>query len=198
MLFGKTFNKKSCLGLIIKNNEKNKKLVTRIKKSSGRNNQGRITVRHRGGGYRKLYRLVDFKREKKYLQIKNVIYDPRRTAYIADCFSCYILLFNNYCKNRILKSISGLKNPLEGDCTELKYVPVGLEIHNIELKPGKGGQLVRSSGNSAKLLEKIGCYAKIQFTSGEVRLINLKCRATVGTLLSIKQKKKKKRVSPVG
>ena len=163
-----------------------KSLVTSLKKNAGRNNQGKITVRHQGGGSRKKYRLVDFKRNKDGI-VANVVgieYDPNRTANIA------LIAYADGLKSYILAP-EGLKVGMKimngptaevrvGNCLPLENVPVGTQVHNVELYPGKGGQLVRSAGMSAQLMAKEGKYATLRLPSGEMRMVALNCRATIG------------------
>ena len=161
-------------------------LVVSLRKNSGRNNQGKITVRHRGGGSRRKYRIIDFKRKKDGIPavVKTIEYDPNRTANIA------LIAYADGEKAYILAPV-GLKvgqqvmNGAEaeirvGNCLPLQNIPVGTQIHNIELYPGKGGQLVRAAGNSAQLMAKEGKYATLRLPSGEMRLVPLICRATIG------------------
>ena len=165
-----------------------KSLVASKKKNAGRNNQGRITVRHQGGGNRQKYRLVDFKRKKDNIPatVVGIEYDPNRTANIA--LICYADGEKSY-----INAPEGLKvgatvmNGAEaevsvGNCLPLANIPVGTLIHNIELYPGKGGQLVRSAGNSAQLMAKEGKYATLRLPSGEMRMVPLNCRATIGSI----------------
>ena len=163
-----------------------KSLVVSLKKNAGRNNQGKITVRHHGGGSRRKYRLVDFKRRKDNIPAKVVAieYDPNRTANIAlicyaDGEKAYIIAPN---KLKVGATImSGPEAEVRiGNCLPLANIPVGTEVHNIELYPGKGGQLVRSAGNSAQLMAKEGKYATLRLPSGEMRMVPVVCRATVG------------------
>jgi large subunit ribosomal protein L2 len=163
-----------------------KSLLVSLKKNSGRNNQGKITVRHRGGGTRKKYRLIDFKRNKDGVPavVVGIEYDPNRTANIA------LLQYADGEKRYILAPVglqvgATLMNGAEaeirvGNCLPLENIPVGTTIHNIELLPGKGGQLVRSAGNVAQLMAKEGRYATVRLPSGEMRLVLVKCRATIG------------------
>jgi large subunit ribosomal protein L2 len=163
-----------------------KSLLVSLKSKAGRNEQGRITVRHRGGGAKRKYRIIDFKRTKDGIPAKvaAIEYDPNRSANIA-------LL--NYAdgEKRYIISPNGLKvgdNVVSGPDADIKVgnalplrnIPVGTVIHNIELRPGKGGQLVRSAGNSAQLMAKEGNSAQIRLPSGEVRLVHADCRATIG------------------
>ena len=163
-----------------------KSLVVSLKKNAGRNSQGKITVRHRGGGSRRKYRIIDFKRYKDGIPatVKSIEYDPNRTANIA------LVAYADGEKAYILAPI-GLKvgqqimNGPEaeihvGNCLPLQNIPVGTQIHNIELYPGKGGQLVRAAGNSAQLMAKEGKYATLRLPSGEMRMVPIICRATIG------------------
>ena len=165
-----------------------KSLVVSLQKNSGRNNQGKITVRHRGGGSRRKYRLVDFKRKKDGIQanVLAIEYDPNRTANIA--LICYADGEKSY-----ILAPAGLKVGMKimngpeaevrlGNCLPLSEIPVGTLIHNIELYPGKGGQMVRSAGNSAQLMAKEGKYATLRLPSGEMRMVPVVCRATIGTV----------------
>ena len=168
-----------------------KSLVVHIKKNSGRNNQGKITVRHKGGGAKLKYRMVDFKRNKDGIPAKvvGIEYDPNRTANIA------LIVYADGTKSYILAPV-GLKvgdtvmNGLEaevrvGNALPMRAIPVGANIHNIEMKPGKGGQLVRSAGNVAQLMAKEGKYATVKLPSGEMRLLPIDCRATIGQVGNI-------------
>ena len=170
----------------ITTNKPEKSLLRPLRKTGGRNAYGRITVRHHGGGNRQKYRLIDFKREKDGIPAKvvSIEYDPNRTANIA------LLTYKDGEKRYILAPL-GLKvgDILEsGENADIKVgnalpiinIPVGTLIHNIELKPGKGGQLVRSAGNVAQLMAKDGNYAQVRLPSGEVRMVSINCRATVG------------------
>ena len=163
-----------------------KSLVVSLKKNSGRNNQGKITVRHQGGGYRTKYRLVDFKRNKDGIPAKvmTIEYDPNRTANIAlicyaDGQKSYILAPYGLKVGDTLMNGETAEVKL-GNCLPLANIPVGSSIHNIELYPGKGGQLVRSAGNSAQLMAKEGKYATLRLPSGEMRMVPIGCRATIG------------------
>ena len=170
----------------ITKSEPEKSLVVTLKKHSGRNNQGRITVRHRGGGYKVKYRIIDFKRNKDGIPAKvtSIEYDPNRSANIAlltyaDGEKRYILAPNKLFVGDTV--ISGKGSDIKvGNAMRLEDMPVGTMIHNIELKAGKGGQLVRSAGTSAQLMAKEGKYAHVRLPSGEVRLIRVECRATIG------------------
>ena len=165
-----------------------KALCTSLKKNSGRNNQGKITVRHHGGGSRRLYRNIDFKRTKDGISAKviGIEYDPNRTANIAlicyeDGEKAYILAPEGLTDG--MKVMNGPEAEIRvGNCLPLSEIPVGTLIHNVELYPGKGGQMVRSAGNSAQLMAKEGKYATLRLPSGEMRMVPIVCRATVGTV----------------
>ncbi len=165
-----------------------KSLLVSLSKNSGRNNQGKITVRHRGGGNRKKYRLIDFKRNKEGVHAKviGIEYDPNRTANIAlicyaDGEKSYILAPEGLTDGMTV--MNGPKAEVRvGNCLPLSEIPVGTQIHNIELYPGKGGQLVRSAGNSAQLMAKEGKYATLRLPSGEMRMVPVICRATIGVV----------------
>ena len=165
-----------------------KSLTVTLKKHAGRNNRGKITVRHRGGGAKKKYRLIDFKRNKDGIPAKVVAieYDPNRTANIAlicyaDGEKSYILAPAGLTDG--MKVMSGAQAEVRvGNCLPLENIPVGTQIHNIELLPGKGGQLVRSAGLSAQLMAKEGKYATLRLPSGEMRMVPIQCRATVGVV----------------
>jgi large subunit ribosomal protein L2 len=163
-------------------------LVEVKKKHSGRNNNGHITVRHKGGGTRRQYRIVDFKRLKDKIPAKvaAIEYDPNRSARIAllnyrDGEKRYILAPVGLEIGQIVESgeAADIKT---GNCLPIKNIPLGTVIHNIELRPGEGGKLVRSAGSSAQLMAKEGDYAQVRMPSGEVRRIQLVCRATIGQL----------------
>ena len=161
-------------------------LTVPLKKRAGRNNQGRITVRYRGGGSKKKYRLIDFKRDKEGIpaRVTSIEYDPNRSARVA--LLCYKDGEKRYIVAPSLLKVgdvvvAGEKAPLRrGNSLPLRRIPEGSPIHNIELVKGKGGQLVRSAGGSAQLLSKEGGYAQVKLPSGEIRLIHLECRATFG------------------
>lgn len=165
-----------------------KSLTVSLKKNSGRNNQGKITVRHHGGGSRRKYRIIDFKRNKDGIPatVKTIEYDPNRTANIAliayvDGQKAYILAPEGLKVGQ--KIMNGPEAEIEtGNCLPLENIPVGTQIHNIELQPGKGGQLVRAAGNAAQLMAKEGKYATLRLPSGEMRMVPIKCRATVGVI----------------
>ncbi|QUI21481.1 50S ribosomal protein L2 [Vallitalea pronyensis] len=168
-----------------------KSLVVSLKKHSGRNNQGKITVRHRGGGSKIKYRIIDFKRNKDGIPAKVVAieYDPNRSANIAllqyaDGEKRYILSPNGLKVGH--KIMSGPEAEIRvGNALELKDIPVGSSIHNIEMKPGKGGQLVRSAGNVAQLMAKEGKFATLRLPSGEMRMVPILCKATIGQVGNI-------------
>ena len=172
-------------------NKPEKSLVVSLKKNAGRNNQGKITVRHQGGGSRRKYRLIDFKRRKDAIPAKvlTIEYDPNRTANIAlicyaDGEKSYILAPNGLKVGDTVMNGESAEVKL-GNCLPLQNIPVGSEIHNIELYPGKGGQLVRSAGNSAQLMAKEGKYATLRLPSGEMRMVPIICRATIGQVGNI-------------
>jgi large subunit ribosomal protein L2 len=168
-----------------------KNLVVHLKKTAGRNSQGKITVRHLGGGGKKTYRLIDFKRNKDGVPAKvaAIEYDPNRTANIA-------LLFYADGEKRYILAPTGLSvgdrlmsgeeaEVRVGNTLPMKSIPVGTEIHNLEMKPGAGGQLVRSAGNVAQLMAKDAKYATVRLPSGEMRLLPVNCRATIGQIGNI-------------
>lgn len=169
-------------------NEPEPSLVEPLPKKAGRNNQGRVTVRHRGGGHKSLYRIIDFKRDKLGVPatVTSIEYDPNRSARIA------LLTYADGEKRYILAPLglkvgdrveSGPEAELKpGNSLPLGKIPVGTEVHNIELSPGKGGQLARSAGTAAQVVAKEGDWAQIRLPSGEVRLVNVQCRATVGAV----------------
>lgn len=168
-----------------------KSLTTSLKKTAGRNNQGKITVRHRGGGVRRKYRIIDFKRRKDGIPatVTAIEYDPNRTANIAlltyaDGEKAYIIA-----PNKLAVGATVMNGPdaeiKVGNCLPMANIPVGTEIHNIEMYPGKGGQLVRSAGNSAQLMAKEGKYAILRLPSGEMRMVPVVCRATIGQVGNI-------------
>ena len=171
-----------------------KSLLEPIRKTGGRNNEGKITAEHIGGGSRRHYRIIDFKRRKDNVpaRVASVEYDPNRSARIAllhyaDGEKRYILAPNNLKVGRIV--LSGEKvEPESGNCMPIKNIPLGLDIHNIELRVGQGGRLVRSAGGVAKLLAKEGDYAHIVLPSGEIRKLFLECRATIGQLGNLDHK----------
>ncbi|MFV0441449.1 MAG: 50S ribosomal protein L2 [Lachnospirales bacterium] len=163
-----------------------KSLVVHLKSNAGRNNQGKITVRHKGGGYKKQYRIIDFKRNKDGIPAKvaAIEYDPNRTANIA------LLHYADGEKRYIIapvglkvgtKLMSGSDAEIKvGNALPMKNIPVGQEIHNLEMIPGRGGKLIRSAGNVAQLMAKDEKYATVRLASGEMRLLPVDCRATIG------------------
>jgi len=163
-----------------------KSLLTTLKKNSGRNNQGKITVRHQGGGVKRKYRIIDFKRNKDDIKgiLATIEYDPNRSANIAlinyvDGEKRYIIAPKGLQVG--MEIYSGEKTDIKvGNCLPIMNIPVGTLIHNIELHPGKGGQLVRSAGSSAQILGREDKYVLVRLTSGEVRRILGTCRATIG------------------
>lgn len=175
----------------ITTNVPEKSLLVSLKKNGGRNAQGKITVRHRGGGAKRKYRVIDFKRNKDGVPAKvaTIEYDPNRSAYIA------LVVYADGEKRYILAPV-GLKvgdvvvsgpdaDIKPGNALPLKNIPVGTVIHNIELAAGKGGQLVRSAGASAQLMAKEGNYATLRLPSGEMRYVRIECRATIGTVSNL-------------
>lgn len=170
----------------ITKHEPEKSLLATLKKNAGRNSRGKITVRHKGGGAKRKYRIIDFKRDKDQIPatVAGIEYDPNRSANIA------LLHYVDGEKRYILapkklkvgdKIVSGEGADIKvGNCLKLKDMPVGTEVHNIEMKAGKGGQLVRSAGVSAQLMAKEGKNALLRLPSGEMRYINAECKATIG------------------
>ena len=165
-----------------------KSLVVSLKKHSGRNNQGKITCRHRGGGSRRKYRLIDFKRKKDDIPatVKSIEYDPNRSANIAlicyaDGQKAYIIAPEGMQVGQQIMNGEHAEVRM-GNCLPMSAIPVGTLIHNIELYPGRGGQLVRSAGNSAQLMAKEGKYATVRLPSGEMRMVPIVCRATIGVV----------------
>ncbi|MGO1580374.1 MAG: 50S ribosomal protein L2 [Peptoniphilaceae bacterium] len=163
-----------------------KSLTINLKTTAGRNAQGRITSRHRGGGVKRRYRIIDFKRNKDGIKAKvaSIEYDPYRTSYIAllnyvDGEKRYILAPNKLQVGDVVES--GEEADIKiGNALKLRNIPVGTTVHNIEMTPGRGGQLARSAGSSAQLMAKEGKYAQLRLPSGEFRLVSLECRATIG------------------
>ena len=168
-----------------------KSLTVTLKKHSGRNSRGKITVRHRGGGYRPKYRIIDFKRDKDGVpgKVATIEYDPNRSANIAlinyaDGEKRYIVAPNKLEVGDVI--VSGPDADIKiGNALPVANIPVGTIIHNIELKPGKGAQLVRSAGNGAQLMAKEGKFASLRLPSGEVRKVRQECRATIGEVGNI-------------
>ncbi|CDZ75257.1 50S ribosomal protein L2 [Peptoniphilus sp. ING2-D1G] len=168
-----------------------KSLTINLKKAAGRNSYGRITSRHRGGGVKRRYRIIDFKRDKDNIPAKvaSIEYDPYRTSYIAllnyvDGEKRYILAPNGLKVGDVIES--GEEADIKvGNALKLRDIPVGITIHNIEMLPGKGGQLARAAGTSAQLMAKEGKYAQLRLPSGEFRLVLLECKATIGQVGNI-------------
>lgn len=163
-----------------------KSLLAPLKSKAGRNSYGRITVRHRGGGVKRKYRVIDFKRNKDGMNatVLSIEYDPNRSANIAliqyeDGVKNYIVAPLDLKKGDVVVSGKGA-DIKPGNAMELADIPVGTLIYNIELNPGKGGQLVRSAGNTAQMVAKENGFAQVRLPSGEVRMIRLNCRATIG------------------
>ncbi len=163
-----------------------KPLLEPISKSGGRNNKGRVTSWHRGGGHKRRYRVIDFKRDKEGVPgtVSTVEYDPNRSAHIAlityaDGDKRYILAPVGLKKGDSVMSAVDAEIAV-GNCLPIKNMPLGTQIHNIELRPGKGGQMVRSAGGVAQLMAKEGRYAQVRLPSGEVRMVLMECRATIG------------------
>ena len=170
----------------ITTNKPEKSLTATLKKHSGRNARGKITVRHRGGGVRRKYRIIDFKRNKDGIPgtVKTIEYDPNRSANIAlivyaDGEKRYIIAPDKLNVGDVI--YSGADADIKvGNALPIANIPVGTMIHNIELKPGKGGQMARSAGNAAQLMAKEDRYAQVRLPSGEVRKVLISCRATIG------------------
>src|SRR3989440_7442464 len=168
-----------------------KSLTVKLKKHAGRNNQGKITVRHRGGGAKRAYRIIDFKRDKAGIPAKvaTIEYDPNRSANIA-------LLHYVDGEKRYIIAPLGLKvgqtvvsgpeaDIITGNALPLRFIPLGTTIHNVELRPGKGAQMVRAAGGAAQLVAKEGDWAQLRLPSGEIRRVNIECYATVGQIGNI-------------
>jgi large subunit ribosomal protein L2 len=163
-----------------------KSLLVKLKKSGGRNNTGRMTMHHKGGGHKPVYRIIDFRRDKDGItaRVATIEYDPNRTAFIAllhyqDGEKRYILAPKELEVGQELLS-GDRAEPRPGNCLPLRLIPSGLAIHNIELRPGQGGMMARSAGSSAQLMAKEGDHAHISLPSGEIRKVHLDCRATIG------------------
>ncbi|MGE5389506.1 MAG: 50S ribosomal protein L2 [Deltaproteobacteria bacterium] len=171
--------------------EPEKSLTAPLKSTGGRNAKGRLTVRHKGGGHKRLYRIVDFKRihDNVPAKVAAIEYDPNRSANIAllhyaDGRKAYIIAPHNLKVGD--KVVSGPDADIKvGNTLPLKEIPVGTMIHNVELRPGKGGQLARSAGTVAQLMAKEGAYAHVRLPSGEVRLVHVNCRATIGQVSNL-------------
>jgi large subunit ribosomal protein L2 len=165
-----------------------KSLTVSLKKNSGRNNQGKITVRHQGGGSRRKYRIIDFKRNKDNIPatVLSIEYDPNRTANIAlicyaDGQKAYILAPQGLKVGQKIMNGEHAEARL-GNCLPLSLIPIGTEVHNVELYPGAGAQMVRSAGVAAQLMAKEGKYATLRLPSGEMRMVPINCRATIGVV----------------
>jgi len=166
--------------------EPERALVKPLTKKAGRNNDGRLSVRHKGGGHKRKYRVIDFKRNKDGIpaRVASIEYDPNRSANIAllyyqDGLKTYILAPNGLHVDQMV--VSGPDADIKvGNSLPLQNIPVGTLLHNIEMKPGKGAQMVRSAGGSAQLMAKEGSYATLRLPSGEMRMIRIECRATIG------------------
>ena len=163
-------------------------LTVSLKKNSGRNNQGKITVRHHGGGSRRKYRIIDFKRNKDNIPatVLSIEYDPNRTANIAlicyaDGQKAYILAPQGLKVGQKIMNGEHAEARL-GNCLPLSLIPIGTEVHNVELYPGAGAQMVRSAGVAAQLMAKEGKYATLRLPSGEMRMVPINCRATIGVV----------------
>ncbi len=166
-----------------------KSLLRALSKHGGRNNQGKVTVHGRGGGHKRRYRLIDFRRGKDDMPatIIGIEYDPNRTCHIAllqyeDGTRRYILAPRNVTDGEVVLSSASAIEPKSGNCMPLKHIPTGLTVHSIEFEPGKGGALCRSAGSGARLSNKEGRWATIVLPSGEIRQVSLECRATIGQL----------------
>jgi large subunit ribosomal protein L2 len=164
-----------------------------LKRTGGRNAYGRITSRHRGGGHKRMYRLIDFKRDRidTPATVLAIEYDPNRTARIAlieykDKTKAYILAPVDLRVGHVIESSDTQDlDIIAGNCMPLRKIPLGTAIHNIELKPGRGGKIVRSAGTSAQLIAKEGEIAHIRMPSSEVRIVSIECRATIGQLSNV-------------
>jgi large subunit ribosomal protein L2 len=164
-----------------------KPLLEPLKKSGGRNSQGRISVRHRGGGHKRAYRVIDFKRDKIDVpgEVESIEYDPNRSGFISlikykDGERRYILTTQDMKVGQTVISSNSQVDILPGNSMPLRYIPLGTVVHNIELKKGKGGQVAKAAGAGAQILAKDGDYAQIRMPSSEIRKIHMECRATVG------------------
>ncbi|KGP77169.1 50S ribosomal protein L2 [Desulfosporosinus sp. Tol-M] len=166
--------------------EPERSLLKPLTKKAGRNNDGRLSVRHKGGGHKRRFRIIDFKRNKDGIpaRVESIEYDPNRSANIAllfyqDGLKTYILAPNGLQVDQIVTSGADADIKV-GNSLPLQNIPVGTLLHNIEMKPGKGAQMVRSAGGSAQLMAKEGSYATLRLPSGEMRMIRIECRATIG------------------
>ena len=164
-----------------------KPLVEPIKKSGGRNSRGQISIRFRGGGHKRAYRIIDFKRDKIDVpgEVETIEYDPNRSAFISlikyrDGERRYILTSQGMKVGQMVVSANKQVDILPGNTMPIRYIPLGTVVHNIEMKKGKGGQIAKSAGTRAQILAKEGNYAQIRMPSSEIRRIHLDCRATVG------------------
>lgn len=171
-----------------------KPLVQNLKKSGGRDSRGRISIRHRGGGHKRLYRLIDFKRDKLEIPgvVESIEYDPNRSAFISiilykDGERRYILTPENLKVGQTVISADRQVDVLPGNSMPLRYIPLGTIVHNIEMRKSKGGQMAKAAGSGAQILAKEGDYAQIRLPSSEIRLIHLDCRATVGQVGNVNQ-----------
>ena len=166
--------------------EPERSLVKPLPNKAGRNNDGRLSVRHQGGGHKRMFRVIDFKRNKDGIpaRVASIEYDPNRSANIAllyyrDGYKAYILAPNGLQVDQVI--VSGPDADIKvGNTLPLQNIPVGTLLHNLEMKPGKGAQMVRSAGGSAQLMAKEGSYATLRLPSGEMRMIRIECRATIG------------------
>ena len=166
--------------------EPERSLLKPLTKKAGRNNDGRLSVRHKGGGHKRMFRVIDFKRNKDGIpaRVASIEYDPNRSANIAllfyqDGLKTYILAPNGLQVDQMV--VSGPTADIKvGNALPLQNIPVGTLLHSIEMKPGKGAQMVRSAGGSAQLMAKEGSYATLRLPSGEMRMIRIECRATIG------------------
>jgi large subunit ribosomal protein L2 len=166
-----------------------KSLLRPIKRNGGRNNQGKITVRGRGGGHKRRYRVIDFNRTKDNMvaTVLGIEYDPNRSCHIAlvqyeDGTKRYILAPKTLTDGQTVSSSADQIEPKPGNCMPLKHIPTGLTVHNVEFEPGKGGCLCRSAGSGARLTNKEGRWATIVLPSGEIRQVSIECRGTVGQI----------------
>jgi large subunit ribosomal protein L2 len=164
-----------------------KSLLRPIRRINGRNNTGVITVRHRGGGHKRRYRIIDFKRSRldAPARVVGIEYDPNRTCHVAlveyeDQSRAYIIAPIGLTDGMTVVSGSAAVEPTVGNAARIKYIPVGLDLHNVEMTPGRGGQLCRSAGTTAKLMNKEGDWATLVLPSGEIRQVSVECRATIG------------------
>jgi len=169
-----------------------KPLLKPMKKSGGRNSNGRLSIRHRGGGHKRMYRMIDFRRDKNDIpaKVETIEYDPNRSAFIslvlyADGERKYILAPVNLKMGQQILSSDKQIDILPGNTMPLRHIPLGTIIHNIELKMNKGGQMVKAAGTGAQILAKEGDYAQVRLPSSEIRKVHLNCRATVGQISNL-------------